>query len=260
MDGDESSRAALQEALPAAGYEVSTSEICHQGLELTRTLKIDLPLLDSSLPGVMCGDMLSELKGASATAGTRVIVLEKGGADQRARDFDLGTDDVVSRPWDAIEMLSRVRHQLRAKKVQDELRERILIAEQGQELSRTAFHALAVTGKMKRDAYTIGRGMKIGLAALLVLIGVMGVIYFRFSRPENTETRRTSAGIARLSLGLMREEDLIAQAHKASDAMARAEAEVWQADIGQSRQAHGQLRIPPAPGSGDLGDQLACGC
>jgi response regulator RpfG family c-di-GMP phosphodiesterase len=136
--------------------------------------------------------------------------------------LDLGADDVLSLPWDPIEMLSRVRNQLRAKKIQDEFRERTLIAEQGQELSRTAFHALAVTEKMKRDAYTIGRGIKTGVAALFVMAGAMGVIYFRFSHRVNTEARRTSAVIARLNLGLMRQEDLIAQAHKASDAMARA--------------------------------------
>src|SRR5215471_271042 len=144
MDGDPSSRGPLEESLRGAGYDVSTSEVCHEGIELTRNRKIDLVLLDSNLPGLICADTLAELKGASATEGTRVIVLEKGGALERAHDLDLGADDVVSRPWDPVEMLSRVRHQLRAKKVQDEFRQRTLTAEQGQELSRTAFEALAV--------------------------------------------------------------------------------------------------------------------
>jgi len=94
---------------------VSTSEVRHHALELASNRKFDLILLDSDLPGGMFGDMLAELKGASATEGTRVIVLEIGEAEQRARDLDLGADDVLSQPWDPIEMLSRVRHQLRAK-------------------------------------------------------------------------------------------------------------------------------------------------
>jgi len=261
MDGDVSSRGTLEEVLRGAGYDVSTTEVCHEGLELTRNRKVDLFLLDSGLPGVICGDVLAELKGASLTEGTRVIVLETGGAQERARALDLGADDVVSRPWDSIEMLSRVRHQLRAKKVHDELRERTLIAEQGQELSRTAFHALAVTEKMKRDAYTIGRGLKIGVAALLVMAGVMGVIYLRFSRRVNTEARRTSAMIARLNLGLMRQEDLIAQAHKASAAIARAAAESAQADkeriAKQSQPLHQQHRARPGEEGGTSRDQGA---
>jgi len=246
MDGDATSRAGLVESLRGAGYQVSTTELCHEGLELTRSRRFDLILLDSSLPEVMCRDFVAELKGASATEGTRVLVLEKRGAPDRARDLDLGADDVVPRPWDSIELLSRVRRQLRAKKLQDELRERTLIAEQGQELSRTAFQALAVTERMKRDAYTIGRGMKIGVAALLVIAAVMGVIYFRFSRRVNSEALRTSAVIARLNLGLVHQEGLIAEAHRASDDLARAGGSLAQTDKEPSREAQGQARALPA--------------
>ena len=167
--------------------------------------KFDLVLLDSALPEVICGDMLAELKGASATEGTRVIVLEKNGAQDRARDLDLGADDVVSRPWESIELPPGCGVNCVPRKTGRTPRAN-LIAEQGQELSRTAFQALAVTEKMKRDAYSIGRGMKIGVAALLVVARVMGLIYFRFSYRVNTEARRTSALIARLNLGLIRHE------------------------------------------------------
>jgi S1-C subfamily serine protease len=189
------------------------------------------------------------------------MVQERGDAEQRARDMDLGADDVLSRPWDPMEMLSRVRHQLRAKKIQDEFRERTLIAEQGLELSRTAFTALAVTEKMKRDAYTIGRGIKIGVAALLVMAGAMGVIYFRFSHRVSTEARRTSGVIARLNLGLMRQEDLIARAQKASDAMAPVAAEAVQPEKEpiekQSQQLHSQFRASPAEHGGNALEQPA---
>jgi CheY-like chemotaxis protein len=241
MDRDSSSREALEQLLRGAGYEVSTSEICHEGLQLARNRRFDLVLLDSALPGAICGDTLAELKGASATENIRVIVLEKGGEQQRAQDLDLGADDVASRPWDPIEMMARVRNQLRAKRAWDEFRKRTVIAEQGQEMSRTAFQALAVTEKMERDAYSIGRGMKIGVAALLVIAGVMGVIYFRFSRRANFEARRTSAVIARLNLGLMRQGDLVAHVREAGGAVGHATSEAAQAAKEQPKLLHGHV-------------------
>jgi DNA-binding response OmpR family regulator len=241
MDGDASSREALEQLLRGAGYEVSTSEICHEGLQLARDRRFDLVLLDSALPGAICGDTLAELKGASATENIRVIVLEKAGAQQRAQDLDLSADDVVSRPWDPIEMMARVRNQLRAKRAWDEFSKRTVIAEQGQEMSRTAFQALAVTEKMERDAYSIGRGMKIGVATLLVIAGIMGVIYFRFSRRANFEAQRTSAVIARLNLGLIRQGDLVAHVREAGGAVGHATSEAAQAAKERPGLLHGHF-------------------
>jgi hypothetical protein len=62
---------------------------------------------------------------------------------------------------------------LRAKRAADDLHERTLIAEQGQELARTAFTALAVTEKMTRDAFTLGRGLKIGIIAVFAGVALM---------------------------------------------------------------------------------------
>ena len=95
-------------------------------------------MLDSALPGVLCSDMLAELKGSPGIEDIRVIVLVKGGTRQRARDLDLSADDTVSRPWDPIEMMAR-----------------------------TAFQALAVTEKMEGDTQSFGYGLKIGMAGLL---------------------------------------------------------------------------------------------
>lgn len=217
MEGDESSRQSLEELLRGAGYEVYAESLCQEGLKSAQERAVDLLLLDADLSGLVCGDLLAELKGASATEGIRVILLASGGAGERIQGLDLGADDVVSRPWDPLELLARVRVQLRARKAQDELRQRTIIAEQGQELSRTAFQTLAVTEKMARDAFTLGRGLKVGLAAIFVVVAVMAAIYFLFSRRAVKETQRTYAVIARLNRGLSRQEDLIERVRKISE-------------------------------------------
>jgi DNA-binding response OmpR family regulator len=219
LEGDEASRRDLLRLLEDAGYDVSSPDTCEGGLRAAREKGADLLLLDEQFSGLECGDLLAEFKGASATAEIRVILLSSGTAAARVRGLDLGADDVVTRPWEPTELLARVRTQLRAKKAQDDLRTRLRIAEQGQEMSRAAFETLAVTEKMTRDAFSLGRGLKIGLGILFAAVAVMAGIYFRFSRRATSETQLRYALISRLNRNLASQEELVERACKLSEQM-----------------------------------------
>jgi DNA-binding response OmpR family regulator/S1-C subfamily serine protease len=222
VDANTFSRGNVEDLLRGAGYEVWTTEFCHEVLELARTNKVDLVVLGTGLPGLVCSDLLSELKSASVIAGIRVILLESGDPKEKARDLDLGADDVLSRPWDPIEMLARIRRQLNTKKAEDNLRDRTVFAEKGQELSRTALQAVAATEKLSR---ALDRRLKAGLAALLAVAGLMTMVYFRFSRLATRETQRTYAAIAGINRGLTGQEEVIIEARKISEEMRQAESE-----------------------------------
>ena len=189
LEGDEACRRDLERLLEGSGYDVSSPDTSEGGLRAARGKSVDL------------------------------ILLSSGGVGARVRALDLGADDVVARPWEPSELLARVRTQLRAKKVQDELRRRLRISEQGQEMSRAAFETLAVTEKMTRDAFSLGRGLKIGLAVLFVAVAVMAGIYLRFSRRASIETQRSSALISRLNHNLASQEELVERARKLSEQM-----------------------------------------
>jgi len=219
LEGDEASRRELELLLEGAGYDVSSPDTCEAGLRAARGKDADVLLLDEQFSGRQCSDLLAEFKGASATADIRVILLSSGEAGARVRGLDLGADDVVTRPWDSTELLARVRTQLRAKKALDELRTRLRISEEGQEMSRTAFETLAVTEKMTRDAFSLGRSLKIGFGMIFAAILVMAIIYFRFSRRAATETQRNYALIARLNRNLASQEELVERARKLSEQM-----------------------------------------
>ena len=219
LEGDEASRRELERLLEGAGYDASSPDTCEAGLRAAREKGADLLLLDEQFSGLNCRDLLAEFKGASATADIRVILLSSGAAGARVRGLDLGADDVVTRPWDPTELLARVRTQLRTKKSLDELRTRLRISEEGQEMSRTAFETLAVTEKMTRDAFSLGRGLKIGFGMLFAAVLVMAVIYFRFSRRAATETQRSYALISRLNSNLASQEELVERARKLSEQM-----------------------------------------
>ncbi|MGC2802612.1 MAG: trypsin-like peptidase domain-containing protein, partial [Candidatus Acidiferrum sp.] len=128
---------------------------------------------------------------------------------------DLGADDVLTAPWEPSELLARVRVQLRDKHALEELQQKSRLAEEGQEIAHTAFQAIAVTEKMTRDASTLDRALKIGVAALLCVAALISVIFLLYSRRADKETRRAYSVIAQLEHGVHTEQALVAEANKA---------------------------------------------
>lgn len=102
-------RAALRAALEAAAYTVLEAPNGEDGLPLAA--KADLVLLDLGLPGMSGFDVLEKLRKSSAMP---VIVLSgQEEVDAKIRALDLGGDDYVTKPFDAGELLARVRAALR---------------------------------------------------------------------------------------------------------------------------------------------------
>jgi DNA-binding response OmpR family regulator/S1-C subfamily serine protease len=215
VDPDSASRGRLEELVRSAGYDVAGSSSQAEGFKFVQDASIDLLILSADLADIQCCDALSEVKGNADTAGTRVILLIQGGGAERARGLDLGADEVLTSPWESAELLARVRVQLREKHAFDELREKTRIADEGREVAQTAFQALAVTEKMTRDAFSLGRALKIGVASLFGVALVIAGIFVLFSRRANKEANRAYSMIAQLERGAHRQEQLMADARSA---------------------------------------------
>ena len=215
VDPDAASLRQMEELLRSAGYDVAGSQSQADGFQFVRDAATDLLVLSADVSDIQCCDALAEVKGNAATAGTRVILLAHGGGAQRARGLELGADEVVSVPWEPAELLARVRVQLRQKHALDELREKTRIADQGREMAQTAFQALAVTEKMTRDAFSLGRALKIGVSVLFVIaIGIAGT-FLLFSRRAYKEERRAYSVIAQLERSAHGQHQLIAETKSA---------------------------------------------
>ncbi len=216
-EADPVARDALLLALGGAGYETSAFATVYEAVEATRHIGADLLLLDASpsAAGALgAHQAIAEIRGSSATEGVRVIVLVGPDAMERAAALDLGADEAISRPWDSAELFARVRTQLRGRRADRLLLEKVEIAEEGQKIAHTAFDALAVTEKMTKDAFTLDRRLKIGFSAVFFIAIVMAAIYFLFARTTQIDLQRTTASIARLERGIMRQDDLMTQARK----------------------------------------------
>ena len=224
VESDDAARQMLAEILREAGYDVLTAGPGSEQLDAALAAGVDLLLLDADLSDLDCCDLLTRLKGSAATQDIRVILLASNGATACARGLDLGANDVVSRTGEAVDLLARVRTQLRERRTVLDLREKVRIAEEGQQIAHTAFQALAVTEKMTRDAFSLQRAGKIGLAVTAVVALVMVATYFLFFRRASQETARAYAAIAQLQRGITQQEGLLERSRQAREQIERSAA------------------------------------
>jgi len=227
-EADPASREMLLRVAQSAGYSASASATAREALEALRQTNPDLLLLNAA--SAKAGDLsapeiIAAIRGSAATDKIRVILAVGPDARERAAALDLGADDAISLPWDAAELLARVRAQLRQRRSDQSLLEKMQLAEEGQKIAHTAFDALAVTEKMAQDASSLDRRLKIGVSAVFLIALVMAAIYFLFARNTQQSLQRTTAVIARLERGLMHQEDLMTQARKLREEQGAASAE-----------------------------------
>ncbi len=220
------------ELLRAAGYQVSVAGLVDEALAAIRQKGIALVLIDATTPSLDVGRLIAEVNGSAASEDVRLMVL-CGASAEGPRWLDLGADDVVPCSATSDELLARVRVQLRAGRIVEELRRQTRMAEESYQIAQTGFTALAVTEKMTRDACTLDRRLKIGVTALLLVAGVMAGIYFFFFRTAKQETQRAYAAIMRLERGIASEEEMVTRAAKMREEIERTSAQAQQQALEQ---------------------------
>jgi two-component system KDP operon response regulator KdpE len=111
VDDDEAIRATLTQHLMANGYDVVSAKDGVEAMEQFASLHPDLVLTDLAMPRA---DGFTVIQGIRAASDTPVLVLSvRGGDADKVRALDLGADDFVVKPFSAVELLARVRAQLR---------------------------------------------------------------------------------------------------------------------------------------------------
>jgi DNA-binding response OmpR family regulator len=165
VESDDALRKHIVAVLSDAGYEVSTDY--RDGMKAVLAFDPDAVVLGADPPQLDCCDLLSEIKGSERTHNIRVVMLAPGGSAERTRALDLGADDVLSLPFDAHELLSRVRSQLRNKSITDKFRERLRLAEE----NRNATQQVVTAVNEERRTLRVG-----GLVAVAVLI-IGGLVF-----------------------------------------------------------------------------------
>jgi DNA-binding response OmpR family regulator len=229
LAGSDANVRSLRELIIAAGYKFSMAGSQEEGFRLAQEGGIDVFLVEAEAADLQSCGALVGIKTLPLASRPRLILLTGGTPADRAGGLDIGANDVLSAPWDPAELLARLRVQLREKREIGVLEEQMRISEEGREVASTAFQALAVTEKMTRDAFSLGRVLKVGVSTLFVLALLVTGIFLLYSRRADKETRRTYSVIAQLERGLLTQEQLLREAQEARQ-------ELMQTDVVQQRE------------------------
>jgi two-component system KDP operon response regulator KdpE len=111
VDDDPQIRRVMRTTLDARGYEVDEAASGEQALELARSEKYDLILLDINLPGKSGVETCREIRAFSTTPVIMLTVREAG--EDKIEALDAGAFDYVTKPFAMGELLARIRAVLR---------------------------------------------------------------------------------------------------------------------------------------------------
>lgn len=111
VDDEKGIRRFLENSLQEQGYAVFLAETGRRALQLFKSKRPDLVLLDLNLPDLFGGEVLREIRRINATP---VIALTVLNSDRdKTEILDLGADDFLTKPFSVPELLARVRVALR---------------------------------------------------------------------------------------------------------------------------------------------------
>ncbi len=122
VDDDTVSRHVLTQALTGAGLAWMAVSSGAEGLRAIEQERPSLVLLDLIMPSLDGYQLLRILRARAETRDLPVVVLTSLDAeDEIARAFEAGADDFLRKPFKAVELVSRVRGQLRLRSAMVEL-------------------------------------------------------------------------------------------------------------------------------------------
>lgn len=121
VDDQEANVILIERMLRGAGYtSVSSTMNPHKVGELYRTNRYDLILLDIQMPGMDGFQVMERLKERTTDDYPQVLVITAD-PDHKQRALQAGAKDFVSKPFELIEVLTRVHNMLEVRLLQKEI-------------------------------------------------------------------------------------------------------------------------------------------
>ncbi len=114
VEDEPAQREVLAYNLEAEGFQVSRAENGEEAILLVEEVAPDIIVLDWMLPNLSGIEVCRQLKMRAETRGVPIIMLSARSEEvDRVRGLETGADDYVVKPYSVIELMARVRAQLR---------------------------------------------------------------------------------------------------------------------------------------------------
>jgi two-component system KDP operon response regulator KdpE len=111
VDDDPQIRRVMRVTLTGQGYEVDDAKNGEAALEKLREQRFDLVLLDMNMPGLGGLEACRAIRAQSEVA--IVMLTVRDSEEDKVDALDAGADDYVTKPYNAPELLARIRAALR---------------------------------------------------------------------------------------------------------------------------------------------------
>ena len=159
VDDNATNLQVLYQTLEGNGYRLFAARSGRDAISISQRVVPDLILLDAMMPGMDGFETCARLKADERTRDTPVIFLSAlTEPSEKVRGFELGAVDFVNKPFQAEEVLARVRTHLTIRDLQKQLRTR------NEELE----HELTVAQELLREARDRSDGLLLGDSAAAV--------------------------------------------------------------------------------------------
>jgi S1-C subfamily serine protease/DNA-binding response OmpR family regulator len=192
----------VERALSGQGYDITADRSLTVEEVLTLYPEVLVTEVTPSDLG-SCG-LISQIKASSDPRTPKTVMIVHGGALERARALDLGTDDVVSFPFEPLEFAAKIRTQFREMQPELELEAKLKHALQREHLAEIAVEALSGGTNSKRRFWLALAILGLGVAA--VLAALVTVISNGHNRKDTLELK---AEVARLNGGILQQGELL---------------------------------------------------
>lgn len=139
----------VEDLLAPLGYCVAKASSGADALRKVKEETPDLILLDVTMPGLDGYEVCRRLKADADTASIPVLILTAlSGHEERVKAMEAGADDFLSKPFNGLELLTRVRSLVRIKKLHDQVeayRRMATVGEMASSIALEMRNPLAIT-------------------------------------------------------------------------------------------------------------------
>jgi len=120
VDDDPVTRQMLSGTLEERGHRVTTADDGRRGLDLVRSERFDVVLLDVLMPHLNGYDVLEHMKGDEELRHIPVVMVTSvDEVESAVRCIELGADDYLSKPIDPVLLIARINAGLNKKRLHD---------------------------------------------------------------------------------------------------------------------------------------------
>ena len=118
VDDEQDIAELISDVLTDVGYKTTIANNGYQALDLVKSNKYDLILLDIMMPGISGNETCSKLR--ELTKCPIIFVTAKNTINDKVNGLDIGADDYITKPFEQKELIARIKAHLRRQNVNNE--------------------------------------------------------------------------------------------------------------------------------------------